>query len=150
MPKGLSEREIVRVTAIYLFTFVICIYFLSISNFYVVGQHIQRYQVAKSIVEKWELSIPESAYSIRGMDGKAYSLYGLGWPILAIPFYTVGKFVGGHPEDLLLLLNPLVGAATVTLIFLFSVALGYSKRPSLVVSMFYGFGTFAGPLAKHP
>ena len=150
MPKDLSEREIVRVTAIYLFTFVICIYFLSISNVYVVDQHIQRYQVAKSIVEKWELSIPESAYSIRGMDGKAYSLYGLGWPILAIPFYTVGKFVGGHPEDLLLLLNPLVGAATVTLIFLFSVALGYSKRPSLVVSMFYGFGTFAWPMAKHP
>src|SRR3990172_258802 len=133
MPKGLSEGDMVRITAIYLFTFAICIYFLSISNVYVADQHIQRYQVAKSIVEKGELSIPESAYSIRGMDGRAYSLYGLVWPILVIPFYTVGKFVGWHPQNLMLLLNPMVGAATVTLVFLFSIALGYSRRSSLVV-----------------
>src|SRR3989337_1635847 len=103
MPKGLSEKEIVRVTAIYLFTFAICVYFLSISNVYVVDQHIQRYQVAKSIVERGEFSIPESTSSIRGMDGRAYSLYGLGWPVLVIPFYMVGKFVGRHPENLMLL-----------------------------------------------
>src|SRR4030065_29055 len=150
MPKGWSEGDLVRVTAIYLFTFVICIYILSISNVYVADQHIQRYQLAKSIIEKGELSIPESAYSIRGMDGRAYSLYGLVWPILAVPFYTIGKFVGRHPENLMLLLNPMVGAATVTLVFLFSIALGYSRRSSLVVSMFYGFGTFAWPMAKHP
>jgi len=150
MPKGLSEGDMVRITAIYLFTFAICIYFLSISNVYVADQHIQRYQVAKSIVEKGELSIPESAYSIRGMDGRAYSLYGLVWPILVIPFYTVGKFVGWHPENLMLLLNPMVGAATVTLVFLFSIALGYSRRSSLVVAIFYGLGTLAWPMAKHP
>src|SRR4030066_1488438 len=150
MPKGLSDGEIVRVTAIYLFAFVICIYFLSISNVYVADQHIQRYQLAKSIIEKGELSIPESAYSIRGMDGRAFFLYGLVWPILAVPFYTIGKFVGRHPENLMLLLNPMVGAATVTLVFLFSIALGYSRRSSLVVAVFYGLGTFAWPMDKHP
>src|SRR3990172_5851758 len=150
MPKGLSEGDMVRITAIYLFTFAICIYFLSISNVYVADQHIQRYQVAKSIVEKGELSIPESAYSIRGMDGRDYSLYGLVWPILVIPFYMVGKFIGWHPENLMLLLNPMVGAATVTLVFLFSIALGYSRRSSLVVAIFYGLGTLAWPMAKHP
>src|SRR3990172_11042156 len=150
MPKGLSEGEIVRVTAIYLFAFAICIFFISISNVYVVDQHIQRYQVAKSIVEKCDVSIPDSTSSIRGIDGRSYSLYGLGWPILVVPFYTIGKFIGRHPENLMLLLNPMVGAATVTLVFLFSVALGYSRRSSLVVAMFYGFGTFAWPMAKHP
>src|SRR4030067_2221584 len=150
MPKGLSEGDMVRVTAINLFTFIICIYFLSISIIYVVDQHIQRYQVAKSIVENGELSIPESTYSIRGRDGKAYSLYGLGVPILVIPFYTVGKIVGRQPENLMLLLNPLVGAATVTMVFLFSIALGYTRRSSLVVAIFYGLGTLAWPLSKHP
>ena len=150
MPKGLSEGEIVRVTAIYLFAFAICIFFISISNVYVVDQHIQRYQVAKSIVEKCDVSIPDSTSSIRGIDGRSYSLYGLGWPILVVPFYTIGKFIGRHPENPMLSLNPMVGAATVTLVFLFSVALGYSRRSSLVVAMFYGFGTFAWPMAKHP
>ena len=120
------------------------------SKIYDVEQHGQRYQVAKSIVEKGELSIPESTFSIRGMDGRSYSLYGLGWSILAVPFYAGGKFVGGNPENLTLLLNPLIGAATVTLVFLFSIALGYSRRSSLVVAIFYGLGTLAWPMAKHP
>ena len=46
--------------------------------------------MAKSIVEKGEFSISESPDSIRGMDGRSYSLSGLGWPILAIPFYFAG------------------------------------------------------------
>src|SRR4030067_3088531 len=98
MPEGFSEGEKFKITAIYLFSFVACIYFLSISNIHVVDQFIQRNQVAISIVERVELSIPESSYSIRGRDGRFYSLYGLGWSILAVPFYAIGKVLGGrHP-----------------------------------------------------
>jgi hypothetical protein len=151
MPEVLLKARKVRLTAIYVFAFVTCIYFLSISKIHVVDQFIQRNQVAISIVERIELSIPESSYSIGGRDGRTYSLYGLGWAIIALPFYAIGKVVGGqHPENLVLLLNPLAGAATVTLVFLFSVALGYSRRSSLVVAIFYGLGTFAWPLAKQP
>src|SRR4030067_530860 len=125
MPEGFSEGEKFKITAIYLFAFITCIYFLSISKIYVVDQFIQRNQVAKSIVERFELSIPDSVYGIKGRDGRTYSHYGLGWPILAVPFYAIGKIVGGRdPENLLLLLNTLAGAASVTLVFLFSVALG--------------------------
>jgi hypothetical protein len=149
--EGMSEGENVRVIAIYLFAFVVCVYFISLLNAVVVDQYISRYEVTKSIVERFELHIPEgSPTSIKGVDGRTYSLYGLGWSILAVPFYTVGKIVGRHPENLVLLLNPLVGAATVTLVFLFSIALGYSRRSSLVVAIFYGFGTFAWPLSKQP
>ena len=84
------------------------------------------------------------------MDGKSYSLYGLGWPILVIPFYTIGKYVVRNPDNLVSFLNPLVGAATVALVFLFSIALGYSRRSSLIVSIFYGLGTLAWPMAKLP
>ena len=150
MPEGFSERGKRKNTAIYLFAFVTCIYFLSISKIHVVDQFVQRNQVAISIVERYELSIPESYYSIEGRDGKFYSLYGLGWPILAVPFYAAGKIFGRYPENLVFLLNTLAGAATVALVFLFSVALGYSRRSSLAVAIFYGLGTFAWPLAKQP
>src|SRR4030065_628521 len=66
------------------------------------------------------------------------------------PLYILGKIFGREPVTYVFLLTPLAGASTVTLVFLFSIALGYSRRSSLVVAIFYGFGTFAWPLAKHP
>ena len=151
MPKGLSEGGKIRFTAIYLFIFVTCVYFISLSTFFAIDQYISRYEVTQSIAERFELSIPEgSPTSIKGVNGKTYSLYGLGWPILAVPLYMIGKIFGHYPVTHVFLLNTLAGAATVTLVFLFSIALGYSRRSSLVVAIFYGFGTLAWPLAKHP
>src|SRR3990170_1981025 len=151
MPKGLSEGGKIRFTAIYLVTFVTCVYFISLSTFFAIDQYISRYEVTKSIAERFEVSIPEgSPTSIKGVDGRTYSLYGLGWPILAVPLYMMGKIFGHYPVTHVFLLNTLAGSATVTLVFLFSIALGYSRRSSLVVAIFYGFGTFAWPLAKHP
>src|SRR4030067_3572170 len=151
MSKGLSEGGKIKVNAIYLFIFVTCIYFFSLSSFPLIDQFVSRYEVTKSIVERFNLSIPEGNQSnIKGVDGRSYSLYGLGWPILAAPLYIIGKIFGREPVTHVFLLNPLAGAATVTLVFLFSIALGYSRRSSLVVAIFYGFGTFAWPLVKHP
>jgi len=151
MLKGLSEGGKDRITAIYLFIFVTCVYFTSLSTFFAIDQYISRYEVTQSIAERFELSIPEgSPTSIKGVNGKTYSLYGLGWPILAVPLFMIGKIFGHYPVTHVFLLNTLAGAATVTLVFLFSIALGYSRRSSLVVAIFYGFGTFAWPLAKHP
>src|SRR3989304_8651307 len=151
MPKGLSEGGRIKVNAIYLFIFVICIYFVSLSSFPLIDQFVSRYEVTKAIVERFDLSIPEGNQSnIKGVDGRSYSLYGLGWPILAAPLYIIGKIFSREPVIYVFLLNPLAGAATVTLVFLFSIALGYSRRVSLVVAIFYGFGAFAWPLAKHP
>src|SRR4030067_2956213 len=151
MPKGLSEGGKIRVTAIYLVTFVTCVYFISLSTFFAIDQYISRYEVTKSIAERFEVSIPEgSPTSIKGVDGRTYSLYGLGGPILAVPLYMMGKIFGHYPVTHVFLLNTLAGSATVTLVFLFSTALVYSRRSSLVVAIFYGFGTFAWPLAKHP
>jgi hypothetical protein len=152
MTDGLPEKEKIRQIAIYLFSFVTIIYLLSLSlpNIYSVDQYYQRYEVTRSIVENFDISIPYSKEGIKGIDDRTYSLYGLGWSILAVPFYIAGKFIGRSPQNFVSMLNLVAGAATVTLVFLFSVALGYSRRSSLTVSMFYGFGTFAWPMAKHP
>jgi hypothetical protein len=133
MPKGLSEGEKIRFTAIYLFAFVTCVYFISLSTFFAIDQYISRYEVAKSIVERIDLSIPEGSEGVTGIDGKTYSLYGLGWPILAVPLYMIGKFFGHYSFTNVFLLNPMAGAATVTLVFLFSIALGYFFHRSRIL-----------------
>src|SRR4030066_1564114 len=134
MIERLPEEKKVTPLSIYLFIFVVSTYMISISwpNLHV-DQYIQRYEITKSIVQRSYLSIyvPEG-YGIKGIDGKYYSLYGLGWPALAVPFHIVGDYVVGGPEKFVTVMNPVMGAASVTLVFLFSVALGYSRRSSLV------------------
>jgi len=147
----LDEDKSTRIVAIYLFLFIVSVYLISSSfpKTYFVDQYSQRYEVTKSIVERFDLSIPEGM-GIKGIDGRDYSLYGLGWSAIAIPFYMMGKFVGSEPANLLTVLNPLVGGATVALVFFFGVALGYSRRASIGVAFFYGIGSIAWPLSKQP
>src|SRR4030067_3719428 len=120
MPKGLAEGMKIRFTAIYLFTFVSVVYFISLSPFFAIDQYISRYEVTKSIAERFELSIPEgNPCDIKGVDGKTYSLYGLGWPILAVPLYMMGKIFGHYTVTHVFLLNTLDGCATVPFLFIF-------------------------------
>ncbi|MCK4826679.1 glycosyltransferase family 39 protein, partial [bacterium] len=105
--------------------------------------------VARSIVERFDLSIP-SGMGVRGADGREYSWFGIGSVILIVPLHIIGKTVGIPPEDLVSIMNQLVGAATAVLVFLFSLSLGYSRRASLSVSIFYGLGTMAWYYAKDP
>ncbi len=132
------------------FMFFVAVYLLSASpnNAIDTDASRARYEVTRSIVEEFDLSIP-SGLGIRGIDGRDYSWYGLGQSVLAIPFYILGKYIN-TPENAVSLIPQFYGAATAVIVFLFSIALGYSRRTSLGVSMFYGLGTFAWPLAKQP
>ena len=113
------------------------------------GDNHLRYQVTTSIVEKYDLSVP-NGFGVKGKDGRFYSFYGLGWSVLAVPFYILGKYLGGGSESLVCVMQLLAGAVTVTFVFLFCVSLGYSYRPSVITAIFYGFGSMAWPLAKQP
>jgi hypothetical protein len=110
---------------------------------------IARYELTKSIAERLDFSIP-SGYGVRGPDGRDYSWFGLGYSLFSLPFYYIGKLSGSNPGSAVSLINHLVGAAAVILIFRFLMVLGYSRRTSLLVSMFYGIGTIAWPIEKQP
>jgi hypothetical protein len=145
--------EIKRKNAVRLITFNLFIFFFSVylltaarNNFYHTDASQLRIQEAKSIIERSDLSVPEG---VKGADGRKYSWLGIGSTLLAIPFYIAGKTIG-IPEVAVSIMNQLFGVATAILIFLFSISLGYSRRASLLVSIFYGLGTFAWPLAKQP
>jgi len=145
-----NARKRVKTSVFYLFTFFITIYLVtaSIVNFYNTDAAQLRMEVVKSIVERLDLSVPD-AIGLQGYDGRYYSWVGLGSALLAIPFYLAGKLLGS-PDGAVAIMNQVVSAFTVVLIFRFVLALGYSMRTSVLVSFFYGLGTLAWPQAKHP
>jgi 4-amino-4-deoxy-L-arabinose transferase-like glycosyltransferase len=147
----LKENEMVRFIAFNLFVFFVSVYLFTTSanNICETDASRARYELTKSIVERFDLSIPDGL-GFKGADGKDYSWYGIAFSALAVPFYFVGKLAGVLPENAVSIMNQLFGAATAVLVFLFSIALGYSKRASLSVAIFYGLGTMAWPLAKQP
>jgi hypothetical protein len=133
-----------------LFLFFISIYWLTSSDImlYDTDASIARYEVTKSIVERFDLSIPEGI-GFKGNDGREYSWYGLGQSLLAVPFYIIGKTIG-TPESAVSMMNQVIGAAVPVVVFLFALSLGYSRRVCLFVSVIYGLGTMAWPLTKQP
>lgn len=148
MREGLRKRD--RFIAFNLFVFFTSVYLLTASglNFHYTDASRLRIEVVRSIVERLDLSVTGNI-GIIGDDGRECSWVGLGSALLAVPFYIAGKLTGA-PENAVSVMNQLVGAATVVLVFFFSISLGYSRRVSLLVSIFYGLGTLAWPQAKHP
>jgi hypothetical protein len=146
----------------YLFAFFFSVYLLTASGINVrMGDvAILRLEVVKSIIERSDISIsfPEKIgikgyderNGIKGYDGREYSLFSIGSVVIALPFYVVSKLAGVPPENVISIINQLVGATTAVVVFLFSLALGYTRRASLYVSLCYGLGTFAWYYAKDP
>lgn len=142
-----------RGIAFYLFLFLFAIYLFTAqdNNVYFSDQQQVRFDTTLSIVERGELSVPDGT-GVKGNNGKDYSWYGIGQPILAIPFYTIGKPLGGEvrAQGMVSLLNLFVVAASGVVLFFLITNLGYSKKTALAVTVFYALGTLAWPQSKHP
>jgi hypothetical protein len=134
-----------RQISLNVFIFFSAVYFLTFSNLVSIDSRV-RYAVTQNLVEKGDLAT-EEALGIPGKDGRYYSWWGLGQPLLAVPFYLLGKSVG-NPEAAVVIINPLVSALTCVIIFRFCSVLGYSQKASLSAALLYGLGTFAWPYAK--
>ena len=149
----LTENTINRFICYYLFIFFLSIYLLTASgiNVGMTDVGIARMEVAKSIIERFDLSIPSGqGLGIQGADGREYSLFSIGSVLCALPFYLIGRLAGVPPVSVVTMMNQLAGAATVVVVFLFCSSLGYTRRASLAASIFYGLGTFAWYYAKDP
>jgi hypothetical protein len=137
---------------LYLFAFFISLYVLTSSgnNYYNTDQSVLRIEVAKAIVERGSLAISRDVEGVRGIDGRNYSIRGIGVDLLAVPFYLAGKWTGIPPDVPVAMMSPFFGALTVVILFLFCSSLGYTIQSSLYVCLLYGLGTMAWPAAKHP
>lgn len=142
-----------RGIAFYLFLFIFAVYLFTAqgNNVYFSDQQEVRFETTRSTVEEGDLSVPDGM-GVKGDDGKDYSWYGIGQSLLAIPFFIIGKHLGGEvgAQGMVSLLNLFVVAASGVVVFVFINNLGYSKKTALAVTVFYAFGTLAWPQSKHP
>jgi 4-amino-4-deoxy-L-arabinose transferase-like glycosyltransferase len=122
------------------------------------------YLVTEALVERGTFAQlePEQAGNapravVRARDGNLYAITGPLQSLLSVPFYLVGSWVGrAFPPPFygyftrffVCLLNGLVHAATVAVLYLFGIDLGYRRRTSLFVALAYGLATVAWPYAR--
>lgn len=144
-----NKRKLISIN---LFLLSCCIYILTSNGNcdFMADVSYMRGEVVKSIIEKGDLSVP-SGTGIRGSDGKDYSWFGIGSALISLPLYVSGKIIGfSQPDILLYVVNPIISAATLVLIFRFCLSLGYSIRSSFFTSLLYGFATLAWRFSKDP
>ncbi len=134
----------------YLFLLSVSVYLLTSSghNFFLCDASQQRLEAVKSLLDHGD--IDTATLGVIGRDGRRYVWTGIGSVLVALPFCWLGLKLQ-IPVDLTLrLINPLFGAATVVLVYLFAFHLGYRRRTALVVALIYAFASMAWPYAKHP
>jgi hypothetical protein len=153
------------------FTFFFSAYvFTASADFFSTGDTTIRIEVAENILGRfsvdlhgWKLEYAKHVKKeyfdpriSKGRDGKVFSTYLLGQPLLIIPFDYVGQQVAIHlrwpfgPTVLWFdrLVGPFTGASEITLLFLFALRLGYGRRRALLLSGIFGFASSAWPDAE--
>lgn len=108
-----------------------------------------RLNVLSSMTDSFDFNVP-AGLGNRGIDGRDYSVFGLGSVLLALPLYLSGKVIGADPATLVNFMHLLVAAAINVLIFLFSRSLGNSQRLSALIALIYGFASTAWYYSKDP
>ena len=48
------------------------------------------FQTTRALFETANLAVPEIVHTYRGRDGRNYSVFAVGQPVLALPFYGSG------------------------------------------------------------
>lgn len=138
-------------TLFYLFVFFFAVYGLtcSVLNMNLFDVSIMRSEVLEAIFARFDLNVPAGS-GVIGVDGRDYSWFGLGSVLLYLPFYALAKISAIPPILVLSTLNPIVSAATAAMVCYFCSSMGYTRRSSVYVSLFYGLATMACYYSKDP
>ena len=119
------------------------------------------FALTESLVERGSVEIPHCAPCLiigsnPAPGGRSYSRYGPLQSLAAVPLYAVGRLVAGEDSVarwvttrfFAVLLNPLVAAATATVLYGLARSLAYGPRVALATALLYGLGSQAWPRAK--
>jgi hypothetical protein len=104
------------------------------------------FRLTESIVERHSLVIPEDEQRAGGEF--SFSDLRIGQSLAAIPLYLLGKAVNGDTRFFVSLLNPIVTALTVSVVYLFAGVLGYSQAVRIFVALSFAIGSLAWPYSK--
>ena len=143
---------------IVLFCFFFSLYVFTVYGQIRYGDEAERYLQAKSLVEKQTLVIPFiPGEGQTGVGGNAYSQFEIGYGLVVIPFYAVGRLISSHvvladadwiPVLFTSLSNPLITALTCVVLFAFAHAIGLTSRLALWTSVIFGLATIAWPYSR--
>ncbi len=140
----------------------LCLFF-SLYTFTIYGQirygdEAERYFQARSLIEKQTFVIPFiPGEGQTGIDGNPYYQFEMGYGLLVIPFYALGRLVSNFipladadwiPMLFVYLSNPLMTALTCVLLFAFARAIGLTPRLAIWTTIVFGLGTTAWPYSK--
>ena len=150
--------------ALALFCLLTCLYWLTDGAHTSIADEETMYIVTKGLVERGTFVQPAqepmgSAPRVvaQGREGHLYAVTGPLQSLLAIPFYLVGAWVaqifpspfyGYFTRFFVCLFNSPACAATVALLYLFGVDLGYRRRTALFMALMLGLSTIAWPYAR--
>lgn len=116
-----------------------------------------RYDMAVAMVERGTIEIPPSPCAAAATnDGRTYSKYGLGKPLLIVPLHLIGRALeraGAAPGILTApmaasMLDQILAAATVALLFLVAAEMGFGPRAAVAVALTCGVATMLWPMSK--
>jgi hypothetical protein len=94
--------------------------------------------VTQNLVDHGSLRAAGAGYSL----GSVWSPYGIGISVLAIPAYVLSLAIG-HFDILVSLVNPLITATCVVLIYRIARALGWTSPQGVVASIAFGLPSIA-------
>lgn len=150
-----------RFPAVWLFLFLFSVYFLFqsgelfSSDGEIMYQTTEQLALHNSIDLKYDSGLPSI---LPGVDGKFYSKYGLGQPLLSVIAYDAGRvfhklfFPDANGRDLshflVSMLNAVLTPLTAIVLYFFARRLFNSTRLAIVLALLYGICTSAWPYAK--
>lgn len=113
------------------------------------------YQVTRSIAERADVTV-DPGVGVAGRDGRYYSKYGIGLPLVALPAYLAAKplaMISGARADLVeqsavAAVMPVISALLVLALYLLARRMGAGRRAAVLCSLGGVAGTFALPYSK--
>ncbi len=142
-----------------LLLFVLGVYLLTMSGHTYSPDEETMLEVSRQLVTHgtWAIPSSRSLVEVPGADGRRYSQYGPGQSFAAVPWVATGLAVGGlFPKDqagyplrlILASYNALVAAGICALLAALGMALGYSRRASILAGLMLAFATFLWPHSR--
>ena len=140
----------------------LAVYFVGASGHFYSTDHVAVYLTTQSIVDDHDLSIKPIHDTARGRDGASFSVFGIGQPLLAAPFYVAGSAVDDHssarvrayfsgdnigdwggtvPIFFVSLFNQFVAPLICVVLFMLLLEFGISPRTALFTTLIFGLGT---------
>ena len=132
--------------ALAVFGLLLVLYLLTFNGWFSSIDELAIYARAESLIQQGSLDTPQLAFSAyHNVVGEIE----VGYALLAAPLYWLAQQTGRFNNiQVVMLLNPLLTAATGAVIYATARTLGYSHRGSAVAALAYGLTTLAWPYSR--